>query len=55
MVSAFCCSVLPPEDVRDLEGKAAKALLDLGKIPVAWEEALFTTGVVSSCVSFKPR
>ena len=55
MVRALYCCVLPPEDTRDLEEKAAKTLLHLGKIPVGWEEALFITGVVSSCVSFKPQ
>ena len=55
MVRALYCCVLPPEDIRDLEEKAAKTLLHLGKIPVGWEEALFITGVVSSCVSFKPQ
>ena len=39
------------EDIRDLEEKAAESLLRLGKIPVGWEEALFTTGVVRSCLS----
>ena len=38
--------------IRALETEIAKYILSLGRIPIAWQEALLNTGIVSYFVTF---
>ena len=39
---SFCLT-----DMKSLEEEVARYVIELGKVPVGWEEMLFSTGVVS--------
>ena len=46
----YCCFFQFQPDIRELEEAVAKFLASRGKIPIGWEEAVFTTKVVSLLV-----